>query len=91
MTKKEVKELLSELHPNTIGYRKNGNILCRWGFFYSHGGSSEKCVEKVKALLDLHNVRYSIADSGEVWKAFRGGASVANQSHWFVEIKIKGE
>jgi hypothetical protein len=29
---------------------------------------------------------YSIKDYGEKWTAFRGGASLANQSHWFVEI-----
>ena len=30
-----------------------------------------------------------ILESGEVWKDFRGGASVAQQSHWFVKFTVQ--
>ncbi len=92
MTKKEIKNLIEDnLFPDTIGTKKGGNILCRWGYFYTHGNTAEVYVEKVKNLLDKHQVQYNIVDSGDIWKTFRGGASVANQSHWYVEIKLINE
>lgn len=52
----------------------------RRGFFYTNGRTAAHFAEIVK--IALPNVR--IIDSGEVWRPFRGGASTAQQSHWFV-------
>lgn len=84
-----IKELIKNaLHPDTIGTKKGGNILCRWGYFYTSGVTSQDYVDKIMELLNKHHINFNIVDSGDHWAAFRGGASVANQSHWFVEIKI---
>lgn len=69
------------LHIDTIAFRK-GEITIRRGFFYRHGGSAETIVARVVKRYP----RAIIKDYGEVWKPFRGGASVANQSHWFVKF-----
>jgi hypothetical protein len=74
----KMKEALS---VDTIAFRK-GELIIRRGFFYTHGGSSEKIAARV-----VRNYpRAIITDHGEVWKPFRGGASVASQSHWYVKF-----
>lgn len=89
MTIKEIKRLIKDkLNPSTIGTTKDGCIKCRWGFFYTGGKTSEDFVNAIAKLLTNNNIKFSIQDNGEVWKEFRGGASTANQSHWFVVVKI---
>ena len=80
MTLQEIKEAV---HCDTIS-RKNGVITIRRGFFYSHGGSADKIAARVLTAYPTA----TIVDSGEVWKPFRGGASVANQSHWYVKFTL---
>jgi len=58
----------------------------REGFFFTHGYTAEMLAERVLAAFP--NV--TILETGEVWKSFRGGASVAAQSHWFVKFTAKG-
>ena len=89
VTKKEIKTLLSEeLHPDTIGTKHGGNSLLRWGFFYTHGKTAKQYVAKVSAVLTARQIEHKVVDSGEVWKNFKGGASVAASSHFYVEVKI---
>jgi len=89
MNTKEIKKLIKDtLHTDTIGTKRNGNILCRWGYFYRHGKTNEDFVLKVKELLNRNEINFRIVDSGDNWKPFSGGACIANQSHWFVEVHI---
>lgn len=73
------------LHASTCSLRA-GVYTARWGFFYRHHGSAERAAERVLVAFPHAHV----VDSGEVWKAFSGGASVANQSHWFVKFTLDG-
>jgi hypothetical protein len=82
-TLKEVKE---KLHFDSYSV-KNGVFTVRKEFFYRMGKDTEYYRQKV--LEAFPNVK--IVDSGEVWKAFRGGASVANSSHWFVKFTFEDE
>ena len=84
-----IKSLLKS-GADTVGKKKNGNIIARREFFYRHGGTAESFAEKISSMLTEAGVNYIIVDKGEHWTAFRGGASVANQSHWWVEIAIEG-
>ena len=61
-----------------------GIFTVREGFFYTHGRTAQNLVDQVKAAFP----EATILDSGEVWKAFRGGASVTAQSHWFVKFSF---
>ena len=89
-TKKEIRKLVKEnLNPSCVGTTKNGNIVFRWSFFYTNGNDSSKYVTAIITLLSKHHVtNYSIVDDGEVWKNFKGGASVSNQSHWYVILEV---
>lgn len=31
-----------------------------------------------------------ILEANEIWKSFRGGASIANSSHWYVRFTVPG-
>ena len=63
---------------------KGGVFTLRRAFFYRHGGDADKFAARVTAAFP----DAVILDCGEVWKAFRGGASVAQQSHWFVKFTL---
>lgn len=76
-----------ELIPGITVSKKDGVFTVRRGFFYSHGGSAEKFAERVKSAIP----NATILDCGEVWKPFRGGASVANSSHWWVKFSLAPE
>lgn len=63
---------------------KNGVITVRRGFFYTHGCTDQDCVDQVlEKFPDAH-----IVESGEIWKSFLGGASIAAQSHWYVKFTL---
>ena len=78
-----LREVEEKLNPDSLSMR-NGIVTIRRGFFYRHGFTSEMYVEKVKAAFPTAE----IVDSGEVWKAFSGGAPIARQSHWFVKFRV---
>ena len=74
----EIKDMIA---ADTLS-QKDGVYTARWGFFYKNGMTSETCKEKVFAAFPGTR----ILEHGEVHKPFRGGASVANQSHFFVKF-----
>ena len=82
---KEIKERLNEAecYVDQVTLNK-GVVTVRRGFFYTHGRTAEGLKNEVfKAFPDAE-----VVDCGQVWKSFRGGASVASQSHWFVKFKV---
>jgi hypothetical protein len=81
-----VKKALGSL-ADSVSKRRDGSIVIRRGFFYRHGQDAESYkIAICKELNSCDGMPYAIKDYGEKWTAFRGGASLANQSHWFVEI-----
>jgi hypothetical protein len=81
----KLQEIKDVVHADTISC-KHGVYTARWGFFYTHGGSADGKCAKVMAAFPQARV----IDSGEVWRAFSGGAPVAAQSHWFVKFTLDG-
>ena len=81
VTRKDVEEALCVDQVQVV----LGKIFTvRRGFYYTHGFTAEKLVEQVKCAYP----HATILDSGEIWKPFKGGASVARQSHWFVKFTL---
>ena len=81
LTVKQVRPFLEE-YADTIGRNKDGHIVLRRGFFYTHGMSADKFAGAcLKRLADVGIVA-RVVDIDEVWKPFRGGASVAQGSHF---------
>ena len=79
----ELKEVKRKI-PASSHSVKNGVYLLRWQFFYKMG----KTVETHRQLVLSAYPDATIIDSGEIYKAFRGGSSVANSSHWFVRFTL---
>ncbi|MFA5732825.1 MAG: hypothetical protein WC934_12600 [Acidithiobacillus sp.] len=74
----------NNVRVDQIVSKGNNEFLVRRGFYYTYGQTAENLVKTIKNAIP--NIK--IVDSGEVWKPFKGGASVANQSHWFVRFKL---
>ncbi len=61
--------------------------MVRRGFFYTNGGSAGTFRDYVVAELERAGIAHEVVSHGEQWTAFRGGASVAHQSHWWVTLR----
>ncbi len=85
MKKAEVQNKLNEasIYPDTLSI-KNGMVCFRKCFFYTHGNSSDKIAARIKKVFpDM-----KLIEANDIWKPFRGGASVARSSHFLVKFKI---
>jgi len=76
-----------EYSVETVGKNKDGNIVVRKGFFYTHGASAESFAHVVRLKLRAAGLKAEVVESGEVWRPFRGGANTANSSHWFAVLR----
>ena len=78
---KAVREVLGGF-ADTVGKNKNGEIVVRHGFFYTHGRTAESfganCLKQLRAA----GINANLIEVNEVWKPFRGSASTANSSHF---------
>jgi hypothetical protein len=83
----KMEEMRILIGATTLAKRRNGNYLARWSFFYTHGQTAETKAEIVTKKIP----EAVVVDHTYVWKTFKGGASVANQSHFAVEFKIVEE
>lgn len=86
LTAKEVRKALDGGVVDSVGNGKEG-VVVRRGFFYRHGMDAQKFEGVVLATLNAAGLQPTIVRSGEVWAPFRGGASVARSSHWYVIVK----
>ncbi len=82
----EVRKALELGIADSVSKRKDGTIVIRRGFYYRYGKDAEDFSLRVGAALRKAGIEFSVKDYGEKWTAFRGGASLASQSHWWVEL-----
>lgn len=77
------------IKENVVGVdscsKRDGVFTARKGFFYTFAGTSEKFAETIKAAFP----NAKIIEHGEHWAPFRGGASVAESSHWWVKFTME--
>lgn len=76
-------EIKDAIGADTLS-NKAGVFTARREFFYRHGFDAQQFAALVKSKVP----NAQILDSGEIWKPFRGGASTANSSHWFVKFQV---
>lgn len=77
------------IRADSVGKNKDGNIVIRLGYFYRHGITEKNLEDRVRTSLSGRNdIEFKILGSGDHWAAFRGGASVANSSHWWVIVRV---
>ncbi len=72
---------------DSVGRNKNGNIVVRSGFYYTHGRTANDVADSVRGACKLLGINVTVLGCGEVWKSFAGGKNVAQNSHWWVELE----
>ena len=85
VTIKQVRAALSH-NADSIGKNKEGAIVVRRGFFYRNGMSTDKFTAFVDHKLREAGLSFKIVRDGEHYAPFRGSATVAQSSHWYVEL-----
>lgn len=85
---KEVRAALDST-ADSVGYSgKTGEYIARRGFFYRHGYDADKFEAAVRRKLELAGLKVRTIETYEKWTTFRGGASVANSSHWGARFRL---
>jgi hypothetical protein len=87
MTREEVDAVAERLRAAGADHveRHDGReFTARESFFYTGGRDAEHFARRVVAAVP----GAVVLGSGEVWKAFRGGDSVKQGSHWWVRFRI---
>jgi hypothetical protein len=79
----KLNSITDRTHVDSISI-KNGVITVRRGYFYSGGKTAQDFADRIQR--DIPEAK--IIDYGEHWAAFKGGASVAKQSHWWVKFTV---
>lgn len=72
---------------DTVSAKKTGEIVFRRGYFYRCNNSPEKFLERVAYHLKAGGIELTVVEIGDHWAPFRGGASMAKSSHFYVVIK----
>lgn len=91
MAKQSIKQKLEDtVMCSQISRKRDGtkHFIFRKGYFYTNGSDSAKFAEHVTRRLEAAGIEHTIIDNGDHWAAFKGGASVAKQSHWWVEVAV---
>ena len=81
-----LKQIREAVYADTVGKRRDGTFILRSGFFYRHGRTAETFAARVVTDLKAAGIEAHVVDKGEQWKAFKGGASIANSTHWWVIV-----
>lgn len=71
---------------DSIGKNKAGNVVVRDSYFYTHGRTADSFAKSVADQLRAAGVAFDIVDHGDHYASFRGGATVAQGSHFWVIV-----
>ena len=80
---------LSEMISSDSLTKSQGVFVARRGFFYTKGYTAQDFSAYVTSILRQNGIEINVEEAGEVWKPFKGGASLAQQSHWYVRFTVK--
>lgn len=90
MTQITAKLLKDHIITDMISKKRNGNFLFRKGYYYSHGMTASSYADKISEQLKKEGFTHGVIDFGDHWAAFKGGAPLQSQSHFWVEINVTG-
>lgn len=78
----KISDVIEKLQTASQVTLRNGIFTARWSYFYTHGATAEMYADKVKSQIpEAH-----IISCGDHWAAFKGGAPVNKQSHFWVKF-----
>lgn len=79
--KRTYSESPSLLHADEFTFHQDGSVTARSSFFYSNDARLSKMIDAI------HSRGWEILDEGKIWKPFKGGAPMKNQSHYYVKFQ----
>lgn len=80
--------MLREMFIEEVSKSK-GVFIFRRGYFY-RSGTPDKYAEMIKNKLTQQGFQFTILESGDNWKPFKGGGTTAQNSHFYVKVNITG-
>lgn len=83
-----LKTIKENVCADQISRMKDGSIMFRNGYFYTHGRTAEKFRDAVVAALTKANVQHTVVDYGDHWTPFNGRATLARSSHFYVQVRV---
>lgn len=86
-TVKDVKTALQLIDSVSYSRIKN-EWTFRRGYYYRHGQTPHSFAASIEALLQKSGFKIIITEKDDIWKPFRGGAPLAQSSHFRVRGTI---
>ncbi len=72
-----------------ISKDSEGNYIFRKGYYYRPAKMDPAgWADRISKILQSLEIDHTVVDSGDIWKPFRGGASLKAQSHYFVKVRL---
>lgn len=88
MSKVTVKQIREAVMCCQVSRQRNGLIRLRKSYFYTNSKTDQDFMTRVEHDLKVAGLEAKAVDCGTVWEAFKGGAKVAKQSHWWVDVEV---
>jgi len=88
MSKSILAKVKQAVNADMVSRKRNGNILIRKGYFYRGKQDEYSFAQEINKQLDIHDIKAKMVKCGDHWASFKGGASVAKQSHFWVELVV---
>lgn len=89
-THAKAREILKSV-GDSVGKSKDGDYVVRRSYFYRHGQDSQQHADRVSQALTKGGIKHSVVRHEDHYANFRGGASVAQGSHFAAHVKIHEE
>ena len=71
-----------------ISRNREGNIVFRRSYYYRHGQDAQSFANYIQQQLQALNLNAQLVHFVDNYRNFRGGASIANSSHFYAEFQI---
>ena len=88
MAKSILAQVKQAVNADQVSRLRNGNIMIRKGYFYRGRADEYTFAQAIKQQLEIHDICAMFLDCGDHWAPFKAKASVAKQSHFWVEISV---
>lgn len=83
ITLNQIKEAVEDV--DMVSKNRMGEYVFRRGYFYRNG-TPDRFAEKIRQDLFDAGIPMELTEFGDIWKPFRGGASLVNSSHFFAKF-----
>lgn len=83
-----LKTIKENVSCDQVSKTKNGTLIFRQSYYYKMNRTADTFKHSISVQLSNLGLSFEVLNKGDIWKPFKGGASVKAQSHFYVEVKI---